>query len=473
MGGFVLIGTVGAAVNLAAVIKYNVTVDAPATVRPVGEIRLVQAANGGTVTNILVKENQVVKKGQTIALIDPFQLQIKKSQIIGKILQAKQQLVQLNTQIKALDGQIAAESETHKGLIASAEAELSREQRNYTEKKATSTADVEEALASVRLAQDELQKTHADLKSAEANKKSTEAAVEVAITKRDRYKSVASALPQNQIEEAELTVVQQQQALEQQTANIEGQKKAVDSHQRAVEVANAKYRRTLAALNPSLSAVIVARQKVVQERAIARATSARFHQERENLLQRQTEIQTQISSAEKDLKQVQQDLQKTVIISPETGTILKLELRNSGQVVSPGEHVAQISPSNTPLELKARITAEDISKVQVCKAEKVSHCQQGKVQMRVSAYPYPDYGILKGAVRSISADAITPESNEKASFTPYYDVTIEPERLYLEKADKQYPIQPGMEVTANIISQEETVLTFLLRKARLLSNVGV
>ncbi|MBR8841160.1 MAG: HlyD family efflux transporter periplasmic adaptor subunit, partial [Stigonema ocellatum SAG 48.90 = DSM 106950] len=446
-----------------------------ATVRPVGEIRLVQAANGGTVTNILVKENQVVKKGQTIALIDPFQLQIKKSQIIGKILQAKQQLVQLNTQIKALDGQIAAESETHKGLIASAEAELSREQRNYTEKKATSTADVEEALASVRLAQDELQKTHADLKSAEANKKSTEAAVEVAITRRDRYKSVAEAyaLPRNQIEEAELTVVQQQQAFEQQRANIEGQKKAVDSHQRAIEVANAKYHRTLAALNPGLSAVIVAKQKVVQERAIARATSARFHQERENLLQRQTEIQTQISSAEKDLKQVEQDLQKTVIISPETGTILKLELRNPGQVVSPGEHVAQISPSNTPLELKARITAEDISKVQVCKAEKVSHCQQGKVQMRVSAYPYPDYGILKGAVRSISADAITPESNQKASFTPYYEVTIEPERLYLEKDNLQYPIQPGMEVVANIISKEETVLTFLLRKARLLSNVGV
>ncbi|MBR8841258.1 MAG: biotin/lipoyl-binding protein, partial [Stigonema ocellatum SAG 48.90 = DSM 106950] len=171
---------------------------------------LVQAANGGTVTNILVKENQVVKKGQTIALIDPFQLQIKKSQIIGKIQQAKQQLVQLNTQIKALDGQIAAESETHKGLIASASAELSREQRNYTEKKATSTAD-----------------------------------------------------------------------------------------------------------------------------------------------------------------------------------------------------------------------------------------------------------------------AITPESNQKASFTPYYEVTIEPERLYLEKDNKQYPIQPGMEVVANIISKEETVLTFLLRKARLLSNVGV
>ena len=73
-GGLFFIGTVGAAVNLAAVIKYNVTVDVHATVRPLGERRIVQAALAGIVKSILVKENQVVKKGQAIALIDPTQL---------------------------------------------------------------------------------------------------------------------------------------------------------------------------------------------------------------------------------------------------------------------------------------------------------------------------------------------------------------------------------------------------------------
>ena len=62
LGGLFLIGTVGAAFALATVIKYNVTVKAPATVRPTGELRIVQAATEGSVKRILVKENHVVKQ---------------------------------------------------------------------------------------------------------------------------------------------------------------------------------------------------------------------------------------------------------------------------------------------------------------------------------------------------------------------------------------------------------------------------
>jgi HlyD family secretion protein len=87
--------------------------------------------------------------------------------------------------------------------------------------------------------------------------------------------------------------------------------------------------------------------------------------------------------------------------------------------------------------------------------------------MRISAYPYPDYGTLSGAVRSISADVISPSDNSM----PYYEVTIQAERLYLNKGEHHYPIQPGMEITADIISKEETVLTFFLRKARLITDL--
>ena len=119
--------------------------------------------------------------------------------------------------------------------------------------------------------------------------------------------------------------------------------------------------------------------------------------------------------------------------------------------------------------VKAQIPSQDIGKVLVCKAKKVSDCEQGKAVLRVSAYPYPDYGTLRGAVRTITADAIKPENSSDAP--PYYEVSIEPEKLTLEKGGISYRIQPGMEVTADIISREETVLTFVLRKARLLTNL--
>jgi HlyD family secretion protein len=38
-------------------------------------------------------------------------------------------------------------------------------------------------------------------------------------------------------------------------------------------------------------------------------------------------------------------------------------------------------------------------------------------------------------------------------------------------ANQSYPIQAGMEVTADIISREEILLTFILRKARLLADL--
>ncbi|PMB02816.1 HlyD family secretion protein, partial [Fischerella thermalis CCMEE 5328] len=176
-----------------------------------------------------------------------------------------------------------------------------------------------------------------------------------------------------------------------------------------------------------------------------------------------------INNTEKELKQILSDIQKTIIRASATGNIFKLELRNPGQVVQLGQAIAHIAPKNTPLIIKARVASADIGKVRICRLEKIADCQQGKVQIRFSAYPYPDYGTLKGAVREITADAITTANN--SSIPAYYDVTIEPEVNYLQNNLQKYYIQAGMEVTTDILAQEETLLTFILRKTRLLTNL--
>ena len=417
LGGLFLVGTVGAAFTLAAIIKYNVTVKAPATVRPTGEIRLVQAAKEGTIKSIWVKENEVVKQGDEIATIDDSQLQTKKSQLQGNIQQYQLQLTQITAQISQLDSQIAAQSQLMSRTIVSAQADLTHNQRDYRDKQITTITEVQEAEAALELAREELK----------------------------RYQQLGNtgAIATLQIKEKE-----------------QGFKAAV-----------AKLQRVKAGLNPSDATVAIALERIAQEKAKGESTRATLNQEREELIRRQVEIKNQISSAQKELKQVQTELQKTIIRTTEAGIILKLELRNSGQVVRPGEAIAQIAPGNASLIVKARVAAQDIGKVTVCKAEKVSNCKQGKVQLRISAYPYPDYGTLPGAVRAITADAIISQSNSSGAAVPYYEVTIQPEKLYLEKDGISYPIQPGMEITTDIISKQEAILTFILRKARLLSNL--
>ena len=473
LGGLFLVGVFGAAVTISTFTKYQQTVKASANVRPTGEIRIVQSAIEGTVKKISVKENQLVKKGDVLIILDDIQLQNQKNQLTGNIQQSQLQIRQLNAQIAALNRQIATETEKNKRIVASAISEVQRTKRDYQDRKVAVSSEWQEAQANIKIAENELLQVKSELQSIQANLESAEAGLKAAIVKRLRYEDIAKSgsISQNQLEEVQLAATQQAQIVESQKATLESQKQVIQQKQQALTSAIARSKKADSSLNPSNAVISISEEKVATERANGKTNLARLQQERESLIQRQIEIQDQINNTEKELKQVLTQIQKTVIRASATGTILKLELRNPGQVVNSGGAIAQISPSHTPLVIKSRINAADISKVKVCQAKKVAECETGKVKMRVSTYPYPDYGTLSGAVRAIATDSIASQNHENTTTTPYYEITIEPEKLYLERGKKQYPIQSGMEVTADIIAEEETLLIFILRKARLLTDL--
>jgi multidrug efflux pump subunit AcrA (membrane-fusion protein) len=172
-----------------------------------------------------------------------------------------------------------------------------------------------------------------------------------------------------------------------------------------------------------------------------------------------------LKNAQKEVDQLNQSLENTIVRTPVAGTVLKLDVENVGKQVKSGEEIAQIVPSGIPLVVKANVPVDEIAQVQV------GH----PVQLRVSAYPYPEYGTIRGKVSAIAPDAVTAQNqNNDASFpstASFYEVTIQPDQTFLTRRDRQYSIQPGMGITAAIISREETVLTFMLRKARLTADL--
>jgi multidrug efflux pump subunit AcrA (membrane-fusion protein) len=473
-GSLFVVAAVALAIPLTAAIKYKTTVKAQAILRPVGELRIVQAATEGQVKHVLVKENQVIKKGDVIATIDDSRLQTKKSQLQSNIQQAKLQLVQMNAQISALNGQITAETDRMNRAVASAAAEISRRRRDYRDRQIISVADFDEAGANVRIAQEELQRAQVELMSAKATLRSTSATWKAAMSKRDRYQSVAQegALSKGHLEEAQLGVDQQEQAVEAQKAAVEMQSQKIEQLQQAVEAAAARRQRSKAALKPSQAEVAIASEGLAQEKAGGRATLATLNREREGLIQQQIQIQKQLERDSRELQQVELELNQTSITATEGGIISMLNLRNPGQTVRPGEEIAQIVPSDAPLVIKAAISPQDISKI----------AKGQNVQMRVSACAYPDYGTLKGVVSQISKDTIKAQGNgataEKISAAQtggavpaFYEVTVAPESRSLGQDKNQCAIQLGMEGRADIITREETVLKFLLRKARLIADL--
>ncbi|MUG97504.1 HlyD family efflux transporter periplasmic adaptor subunit [Scytonema sp. UIC 10036] len=438
--GITLVGTVGAGISLASSVKYNVTVKAPANVRPVGEIRLVQPFIEGTIKNIFVQENQVVKRGDIIARIDDLELHVKNSQLRSSIQEGNLQITQIDAQISALDNQIKAEKKVIERTIASAKADLARNQREYKEQQIKT--------------ENELLAAEANLKKAESDLEKTKAALEFAKRERDRYQQLVDegAVAEREVDQKRLSVEQAESS--------------VKAEHESVDIARANVRKAMAAINPSQATVEIAQERIAQEAARGTASISAFLREKNALIQRRIEMRNQVRQTQKEIQKNNIKIEDSVIRATSDGTILKLNLRNPGQVLRLSEPVAEIVPQNAPLVIKAMVPVTEVKNVEVGQ----------DVHLRIDACPYPDYGTLKGVVKSISPDVITPQSNPNgqghaASTLSYFEATIQPEALSFGSSNHQCRIQAGMNTSADIISKEETAMQYLLRKARLITDL--
>lgn len=456
-----MIGIFVPGVSLAAVVDYNVTVKVPATIRPDGELRVVQSAIEGTVQHIEVEENQLITRGEPIVRLDDSRLQIQTSQLQGIIQQGQLQLRQIDAQLSEMDTQIAAEASLTSRTILAAHAELSGIRHNYEDQQINAQADMAQAEAVLILArkqQDHLQQE----KVLVASVQEAEAALKLASVQRERLQQIikSGAISRNQFEEKEQAVRVAEARLEQAKAAAKIQ---LEEKEHAVKIADLTRKRAITALHPNNAVITVATERINQEQARGKATLAALNKERQNLLQQRLELQKQLNRDRKELQQVAANLKQSVIRAPSEGTLLQLNLRNQGQVVRPSEAVAYIAPLNAPLLIKTSVQAQDIDKVEPGQT----------VQMQVSACPYPDYGTLKGTVKTVAPDALPSASNEADTPAPHasYEVTIQPQALFVGNEAHQCRLQSGMEGKADIISREETVRKFILRKARLITDL--
>lgn len=409
ISGLACLSIFAGAIALSSQLEYKVTVKAPAKIRPLGEVRIVQAATEGKISSILVRENQPVQAGELIAHIDNTIIQSKKQQLLANSQKTQQQLTQLNEQFVSIQAQIVAQQNLQQRTLASAQAQLKHQQRLYQQQMITAQAQVAEAEAMVELAREEL----------------------------NRYQDLVQTGIVSQLQLKEKTAV--------------------------LKSSLAKLQQAKASLNPSTGEIEIAKEQIAQAKARGETSLAILEREKQQLQERKLEIVNQIDNYQEELQQIAVNLNNTEIRTPITGTIQTLDLRNPGQVVGVGDEIATIAPSNSTLTIKAFVSAQDIDQVEVGQT----------TQMRVSACPYSDFGTLEGTVLNISPDTknsstqLPSNSNANAS----YEIFIQPKSINLQsgQANRNCDIRPGMEGKLDIISYQESILQFLLRKARLIS----
>lgn len=83
------------------------------------------------------------------------------------------------------------------------------------------------------------------------------------------------------------------------------------------------------------------------------------------------------------------------------------------------------------------------------------------IKYKFDAFPYMDYGVIKGKVSAIAPSAV---ENEKLGFV--YQIQGSLDSLSFEIEGKQYPIKVGMTATAEIVTERNTIFTMLFKRFR-------
>jgi HlyD family secretion protein len=157
------------------------------------------------------------------------------------------------------------------------------------------------------------------------------------------------------------------------------------------------------------------------------------------------ENEKQIESINSQLEQLEQTLEYQQLRAPKGGTIFDLQPTGPGFVANTSEPILKIVP-NDNLKAQVFVTNQDIGFVTTGM----------EVDVRVDAYPYSEFDDIDGTITQIGSDALPPDEVYQFYRFP---VTVELSEQMITADDREFPLQSGMSVNANIKTRKRRVIT--------------
>ncbi len=168
------------------------------------------------------------------------------------------------------------------------------------------------------------------------------------------------------------------------------------------------------------------------------------------------------SDASKELNEKRTELQKitatsvaiddrvsrTTVTSPVHGIIKTLKINTIGGVVQPGSDMLEIVPLEDNLLIEARVRPQDVAFL---------HPGQSAM-VKFTAYDYTIYGGLKAKLELISADTVTDDKGNS-----FYLIQVRTDKNHLGTDEHPLLIIPGMVANVGIITGHKSVLDYLLK----------
>ena len=164
------------------------------------------------------------------------------------------------------------------------------------------------------------------------------------------------------------------------------------------------------------------------------------------IYQERSQVTGEIAELEVRLPAIRQRLKETEIRSPIDGIVNRVFFNYLGAVVSSGEVIAEIVPTQGKLLVEAFIDPKDIATIEPGQPAKIS----------LTAYDPSKYGYLLGTLTKVSADTVFREETKSSA----YAVNLSIDTAIYESDAIPVSIVPGMIAQVDIIRGERTILEY-------------
>jgi adhesin transport system membrane fusion protein len=199
-----------------------------------------------------------------------------------------------------------------------------------------------------------------------------------------------------------------------------------------------------------MTQLLVLSEKVAQTELEIEQTSSQIDAVQINynteIYQERSQVIGEIAELEVRLPAIRQRLKETEIRSPIDGIVNRVFFNSLGAVVSSGEIIAEIVPTQGKLLVEAFIDPKDIATIEPGQPAKIS----------LTAYDPSKYGFLLGTLTKVSADTVFREETKLSAYAVNLSINTE---IY-ESDTIPVSIVPGMIAQVDIIRGERTILEY-------------
>tara|TARA_B110000967_G_C18899221_1_gene573295 strand:- start:959 stop:2353 length:1395 start_codon:yes stop_codon:yes gene_type:complete len=364
-----------------------------------GDIQVVQSLSGGKLLRVYVREGDVVEKGQQIASLDQSVSEADVKQLEVQRADFMLRIERLSALVHDRSPDFGADGRQYSGLA-------DQQQRLF---------ESEKSLLEAKLSQFDSQ----------GNAKEAE------------LRSLTSQLV---LLVEQVSVIQREVDMFQNAADkgISSKRELLEKQERLSELN--RLQQELSGRKASLVESILAQEEEAKSKKLEINTEHRT---------RRSELLEKLQEIEQKLIQAHTALGQNALLAPIAGIIKSLPNANVGAVIQAGGVVAELVPSDQPLDVEVRVSPRDIGFIRVGQ----------KVLVKVDAYDYSRFGAVKGEVERVSPSTFKdPQTGE-----PYFKATINIESEYVGDQAQGRRIKVGMTAEADITTGEKTIFQYLLK----------